>query len=581
MDLATGISTIQAFQSSLSVLTALQLTAYKYPPPASFDENLNFDYVVVGAGTAGAVLAARLSENPDITVALIEAGGDPPLEAEYAGLFPLEIKMEYDYNFLGENDNFSCQHAQRKVPQMTSGKLLGGTTGVMHLNYFRGDPQDYNRWAEISGDDSWKYDNLFPYFVKMERMEDPEILNSETANLHGTEGPLRITREPNAMNKPYINSFEEIGLGYNLDTNNNKTLGVTDSFLMISSDGTRQDTAECYLSPARDRKNLYVYKQTVVTKIIFDDDKNAIGVEAFTPDNQTVTIKVKREVIVSAGAIKSPQILMLSGIGPQDHLKELDISVISDLPVGQNLRDRPGVALVYKMQASNETVPPADPRMFPVPHTFSFKAMDESQNVPDFQAVNLVFPHDQLGLTMISAFVVKYEDAISTKFIEANTGHELLMSILSNGYPKSTGQVLLKSTNPLEDPEIHLGLFSNSSDVEDMGEYLKYYSQIGETTYFKDVGAEFVKLNLPECEDLEFGSLDYWKCYAVGMSVPFWQSMSTCSMGSVVDSELKVKGVQNLRVVDASAVPYFTSGKPIAAIMVMAEKVADLIKQSQ
>lgn len=491
--------------------------------------------------------------------------------------------MDYDYNFLAENDNLTCQHTTKKVPQLTAGKLLGGTSALNHMNFFRGNPQDYSYWAKVAGDDSWTYDNLLPYFIKMEKIEDSEVLNSATAKFHGTEGPISLTREPNDLNTNYIKSMEEIGFEYKLDLSANTTIGVTDTFMMISSqEGDRQETAKCYLSPdkVKTRKNLYVYKKTVVTKIIFDDDKNAIGVEALTSDNQTVTFNVKKEVIVSAGAIKSPQLLMLSGIGPKTHLKKFDISVISDLPVGRNLRDRVAVALAYKMQASNATIPPANPHKYPVPITFGFKALDESQTVPDFQAINLVFPHDQQGLIQVSSFVFKYENAVTDKFIEANTGHELYMAILNSGKPKSTGEVLLKSSNPFDQPEIHLGLFSKSSDIDDMGNYLKYFAKMGETSHFKDVGAEFVKLDLPECENLEFGSLDYWKCYAVSMSSPYWQVMSTCSMGSVVDSELKVKGVQNLRVVDASVLPYFTSGEPMPAVVVVAERAADLIKQS-
>lgn len=488
--------------------------------------------------------------------------------------------MDYDYNFLAENDNYTCQHTSNKIAEMTAGKMLGGTSALMHLAYLRGNPLDFSRWAEVAGDESWNYDNLLPYFIKMERLEVSEILNSDTGNLHGTKGPLGLTRQKSDTNDNYIKSMEEIGFKYNLDVNSNETLGITDPVLLML-DGSRQDTSECYIRPAKNRKNLNVFKNTLVTKILFDDNKNAIGVEALTSKNKTATIKAKKEVIVSAGAVKSPQLLLLSGIGPQQHLEDFNISVVSDLPVGQTLRERVSVALAFKMQASKKLSLPPNPSKYPVPITVGLKALNKSQTVADYQVINLIFPHDSLGLTIESAFVLKYENAITNKLIKANTGHEVLLAILGNGHPESTGELKLKSTNPLDQPEIHLGLFSKSSDVEDMGNYLKDYANIGETSFFKDIGAELVEMDLPECKDLEYGSLDYWKCYAVSMSLPFWQTMSTCSMGSVVDSHLKVKGVQNLRVVDASVLPYFTCGIPAPAVIVVAEKAADLIKQNQ
>ncbi|XP_063835375.1 ecdysone oxidase-like [Ostrinia nubilalis] len=579
MDAATGITTVQTLQSALSVLTALQITSFEYPATASFDIDLKFDYVVVGGGTAGSVMAARLSENPQVTVALIEAGGDPPLEAELPGLFALEPKMTYDYDFLAENDNLTNQHTLDKAARLTAGKLLGGTTSMMHAPYLRGNPLDFNRWAEAAGDDSWNYDNLLKYFIKLERLEDRDILHSNTGGLHGTKGPVGLTREPNELNNNYFKSMDEIGLKYALDISGNSTRGVTDPLLMISG-GRKQHTAKTYLSPAKDRQNLYVYKSTVVTKIIFDDNNTATGVEALTSDNETVTFQVNKEVIISAGAIRSPQLLMLSGVGPQDQLEKFNISVVSDLPVGQTLRDRVAVPLAYKMQASNVTIPASNYFKFPNPVTVGFKALNESQSQPDFQVITLVFPHDQsTGLSMISSFVFKYENAITDAIIDANTGHELFMAFIGNGHPQSTGQLLLKSTDPLEQPEINLGLFSTASDIDDMGAYLEYFAQIGETSHFKNVSAELVEFDLPECNNYTTGSSDYWKCYATSMSVTFWQYMSTCSLGSVVDSELKVKGVQNLRVVDASVLPYFTSGEPVPAIIAVAEKAADLIRR--
>ncbi|XP_063835237.1 ecdysone oxidase-like [Ostrinia nubilalis] len=577
VEAALGLAGLKTIQATLSALSLLHLTSHRFPPAASLTGNLEFDYVVIGGGTAGSIVASRLSEDPNVTVAIIEAGGDPPLESVLPGLFTLQPLASYDYNYLAQNNHYTSQNIMKHKPGMTAGMMLGGTSAMSHTFHLRGNPHEFEKWAEVAGDDSWNYDGMLPYFIKSERINDAEILNGPTADLHGTTGNIGLTRQFDNTNNDYIEAFKEIGYDYNPDVNSENNLGVSYPYHLIF-DGTRQDGAESYLSPAKSRDNLYVFKHTTATKIIFDDDKNAVGVQVTAGLFKKATIKATKEVILAAGVVKSPQLLMLSGIGPASHLKTFNIPVLSDLPVGQNLRDRVGLVVPFKMQASSALTTISDPTKFPVPVTVGYKALNESQSYPDFQTLNLVFPHDSSGLLMILSNVVKYENDIVDRIYSNNKGHDLLLVTVSSGHPESTGELLLKSKDLSDTPSISLGHFSNPKDLDQMAEFLLDLSRLVNTTYFKNVGAELVDLNLKECRSIQKDTVEFWKCYAVGMSTTFWQYCGSCSMGSVVDSKLKVNGVDRLRVVDASAMPSLNSGEILAAVIAFAEKAADLIK---
>lgn len=505
------------------------------------------------------------------------------------GLFPQQPLTSYDYNYRAENNHYTSQHIKKHAPGMTGGKMLGGTSAMSHTFHLRGNPHDYQQWAKAAGDDSWSYEGMLPYFIKSERVNDADILNGSSADLHGTKGNIGLTRQFDDSNNKYIEAFKEIGYDYNPDINGKTNLGVGYPYHLIA-DGTRQDGAESYLSPAKNRSNLSVFKNTTATKILFDDDKNAIGVEvvsntalkmlpSFLQSTTKIILKVRKEIILAAGVVKTPQLLMLSGIGPAKHLKTFNIPILSDLPVGQNLRDRVGLALAYKMQSSNALPALPDPTKFPVPVTVGYKALDPSQSYPDFQTLNLIFPHDSDGLLMILSNVLKYENEIVDQIYSKNKGHEMLLVAVSSGHPTSTGEILLKSKDPFVTPSISLGHFSDPKDLDDFAVFLKYFSGVLNTTHFKNVGAEFVDVNLKECREIPRDTIEFWKCYAVGMSSTFWQYCGSCSMGPVVDAKLKVRGVERLRVVDASAMPSLNSGEILAAVFAFAEKAADLIKE--
>lgn len=220
--------------------------------------------------------------------------------------------------------------------------MLGGSSGANYMFYVRGNKADYDSWAQ-QGNEGWDWDNVIEYFKKRERLKDHTILNSSSADLHNTNGYLGITRPifPE-ITKDYFEAFKENGHEILVDTNGHQQIGYSAPTFTIDNH-IRQSTANAFLSTIRERTNFYVLKNTMVRKIVFDDSKNAIGVEVTLPDSRTIKVMVRKEVIVSAGAVNSPQLLMLSGIGPENHLKEMNIDVLLDSPnVGDNLQDHVG-----------------------------------------------------------------------------------------------------------------------------------------------------------------------------------------------------------------------------------------------
>lgn len=467
---------------------------------------------------------------------------------------------------------------------MVAGKMLGGSSSLQAPIYFKGNPREYERWAEAANDRSWNYDGLKPYFTRSERLEDPELLNSPSAQNYGTLGNIALTREPKEINKGIVDAFAELGVKPLLDQSGSHTLGTAEGLFDISlgdgTNGVSQNTAVSYLSPAKDRSNLFVFYHTTVTKILFDDNKNAVGVEVQTADGKTFKVNALKEVVLAAGVFKTPQLLLLSGVGPKTYLKSFDIPLVSDLPVGLTLQDHPCTVLFYKLGKSNTTMPPANPHKLNSPLTVSNVALNPAKPRDDIQSINLIFPRDPLsaGITQFCSTVIRYKNDICDKLAHANTETDIVMFEIYKLQPLSYGKVALRTKNALDDPWIFMGYFQNASDLDDLSTYLKEFSTIVNTTYFKSVDAERFNFDLKECDNLDNRSLDYYRCYTRVMSATVWHPLGTAPMGAVLDSKLNVRGVQNLRVVDAAGIPSHNSGKLFAAVVVFAEKASDLIK---
>lgn len=506
---------------------------------------------------------------------------------QYPGFFPFVDYSDADWNYYTVNDGFSSQALKKKSIHLTRGKMLGGSSGANYMFYIRGNKRDYDRWAE-QGNEGWDWNSVMHYFKKSERLNDGDIMNSDLKDFHNSKGHLGVTRPSwKHKTKRYIQAFAENGHKILLDCNSGDQLGyVTPTYTV--DDAVRQHTATAFLEPIKDRPNLFVLRKTLAHKILFSNSRKAVGVEIKLPNNKVINVFASREVILSAGAINSPQLLLLSGIGPRKHLEEMGIDVFLDSPrVGGNLRDHPIVTVpiaVEKDPASVieniEIITNLD--KFPFPSLVGHVALNKTQTYPDYQATVIPIAAQSPGSSVMCGHVFRLEDEICFSLYEANRKRRLLFPVLALLHPASKGKIRLRSNQPNVSPLIYAGYYSNKTDIENHARYVEDYISVVNTSYFKSIHAEVVNMNVPQCKSLHFGSHEYWKCFVLNMATTQWHPSGTCAMGpegkGVVDERLRVWGVPGLRVVDASIMPTSLSGNLNAPTIMIGEKASDMIK---
>jgi choline dehydrogenase-like flavoprotein len=508
------------------------------------------DYVIVGAGSAGCVLAARLSEDPDVRVAILEAGGsDTRPEIAMPIAFPMLLKSSVDWDLLGEPE----PGLGGKRLYLPRGKVVGGSGSINAMIYVRGNRADYDGWA-AGGAHGWSYDEVLPYF---KRSEDNE--RGEDA-YHGVGGPLSVS-DSRAMS-PLIETMIEAtvlaGHEHNTDFNGARQEGVG-RFQLTQRDGRRCSTAGAFLHPAAGRPNLDVLTDTLALRILFDGDR-AVGVEVWR-DGATEQIRAAREVILSAGAFQSPVLLLLSGIGPAANLAPYGITAREDLPVGLDLQDHCMAQLNYETD---------EPSLFGAFVPENFELLERGQgpltsNIPEAGG----FFRTRSGL---DAPDVEFHYAPSMFYDQGLTAPH------AGGYcfgpvvikPTSRGQVRLRAPLPDSKPVVVCNFLTTEEDRRSMIEGMRMALEIAEQPPLRRAlkTAFSVPGGTSDAELLDFAR-------HAGQTV--YHPTSTCAIGSVVDPELRVYGIEGLRVVDASVMPTITRANTNAATIMIAEKAADLI----
>lgn len=580
-----------------------------------FKNSQEYDFIIVGAGSAGATIASRLAEDSNVTVALIEAGTQAlELEAKIPAACGKMQKSVFDWGFVTEKSPNSSLALKDNRMLWPRGKCLGGSSVLNYMAYVRGAKEDFNIWENDFGAVGWGWNGVLPYFKKSE-----DFLSSTNAvfidkEVHGTGGPLGISLPINPI-KPVANAFIESAkqLGFqNSDYNNGNMFGVVSLFQQTIRNGSRSDTCTAFLAGNENNgKNLFIFTYSQATSLLLNENgNNCIGVEIadlMTSNNNRYKLLAKKEVIVSCGAIQSPHLLMLSGIGPEQELEQVGIKCkVNNPKVGKDMEDHICNFIRFEPKTKGkdlgnvnsyraEGIPKSIPQIIKwaingigvlsspcYDATLFYKSDVFKKSAPSYG------PDAQIGIFCSTGdsqffeqnFNMKDSENYHKKYYEShdNQGFIMVPTLL---HPFSRGELKLKSKNPFDHPIIHHNYFSDERDVLALNDMYRKCLELGKTTAMRSLD-EFEPIFDPEMVKRHNGDIycdDFLREFSYNTGSTLYHPTSTCKIGSVVDENLKVYGVSNLRIADASIMPTIISGNTNAPTIMIGEKVSAMIKK--
>ncbi len=528
----------------------------------------SFDYIVIGSGSAGAVIANRLTEDKDVSVLVLEAGGKDWHPFQLMPLVFMAVGKTPGFNWGYESEPEPGLN-NRRLP-ISRGKTLGGSSSINALIYIRGNRRDYDLWRQ-QGLEGWGYSDVLPYFKRLENNWRGESL------YHGTGGPIQVSQmnQPYMLYEPVRQAAAALGIPSNDDPNGARQEGASPMDATIGG-GMRSSSARGYLRPAMARPNLTIETGALTTRILIEKGR-AVGVE-YRRNGQTETVYANREVVLSGGTYNSPQLLMLSGIGPADELKAHGITPVHDLPgVGQNLSDHPNIINIYRtrekvgltkyLRFDRATLQVM--RWF-ARHDGPFASNGAAGNIFLRSSPDVGRSDIQLTCMSVNNFASLWFPGVTPPPVYC---YNVRIGIL---HAESRGWVRLRSADPQDKPRIQFNMFTAPKDMATMIHAIRTCREIFSQSPLREMVAEEVMPGRAISSDADMAEMI---CNQAGhRSHP----VGTCRMGidanAVVDAQLKVRGIDGLRVIDASIMPETPSGNTNVPSMMIGEKGADLLR---
>lgn len=532
-----------------------------------------YDFIVIGAGSAGATVASRLSEISDWKILLLEAGGDPPLEADVPAMTFTLQNTRVDWKFRSTTRK-ACRGLKDGCA-FPRGKVLGGSSTINSMEYVRGIPDDFNHWADL-GNTGWDFERVLPYFKKSENQQQPSLVAYQGGRYHSDKGPMKVDYlgQIGDIESLFIAAANESGIPFIPDINADQHYGCI-NMQGTYAQGRRWSTAKAFLIPAKNRTNLHIIKHAFVEKILIDRNNRAYGVRFSIGKcrkckcRHKLTARARKEVILSAGVVMSPILLKYSGIGPANELKNHNIPVKANLfGVGRNFLDHLYCFLLFKFDPvptkptdsldyyyqflTQNSGPYAQPTQLA-----AFLSTTNNKTHPDIELYIYFFPPNSPDFAFLIE-LMNFLPEIKQRMYDTNKEFSIAAAIPVLLHPKSSGFINLNGTCIRNKPAIYPHYLEHKDDLDRLVIAVKQQIEFTKTNAYQSFGGSFLPMPIPECDKLTYSSDEFWRCYISYMSMSDYHGIGTCKMGpstdrmAVVDPRLKVYKTLGLRVIDAS-----------------------------